>query len=50
MKTINVHMLGTDQQSAMAMQYNPMMYCYYWGVEFGTAFEREDGSPRVLFN
>ena len=50
MKTINVHMLGTDQQSAMAMTYNPMMYCYYWGVEFGTAFERDDGSPRVLFN
>ena len=49
-KTINVHMLGTDQQSAMAMQNNPMMYCYYWGIEFGTAFEREDGSPRVLFN
>ena len=49
-KTINIHMLGTDQQSAMAMQYNPMMYCYYWGIEFGTAFEREDGSPRVLLN
>ena len=49
-KTINIHMLGTDQQSAMAMQNNPMMYCYYWGIEFGTAFEREDGSPRVLFN
>jgi hypothetical protein len=49
-KTINVHMLGTDQQSAMAMQYNPRMYCYYWGIEFGTAFEREDGSPRVLLN
>lgn len=50
MKTINVHMLGTDQQSAMVMENNPMMYCYLWGVEFGTAFEREDGSPRVLFN
>ena len=49
-KTINVHMLGTDQQSAMSIRYNPDMYCYYWGIEFGTAFERENGSPRVLLN
>ena len=47
-KTINIHMLGTNQQSAMVMEHNPPMYCYYWGFEFGTAFEREDGSPRVL--
>ena len=50
MDTINIHMLGTNQTSAMERKLNPEMYCYYWGLEFGTSFERESGDPRVLFN
>lgn len=49
-ETINVHMLGMNQTSSMERKQNPDMYCFYWGVEFGTAFERENGDPRMLFN
>lgn len=49
-ETINVHMLGMNQTSSMERKQNPDMYCFYWGVEFGTAFERESGDPRILFN
>ena len=49
-ETINVHMLGMNQTSSMERIHNPDMYCFYWGVEYGTAFERESGDPRILFN
>lgn len=49
-ETINVHLLGMSQTSSMERKQNPDMYCFYWGVEFGTAFERESGDPRILFN
>ena len=49
-ETINVHMLGMNQTASMERKQNPDMYCFYWGVEFGTAFERESGDPRILFN
>ena len=49
-ETINVHLLGMNQTSSMERKQNPDMFCFYWGVEFGTAFERESGDPRFLFN
>ena len=48
-ETINVHMLGMNPTSAMEETKNPAMVCFFWGLEAGTAFERQNGDPRVLF-
>ena len=49
-KTINVHTRPINATRSMMITFDPEMYCFRWGVKFGTAFELREGTPRRLFN